>query len=179
MEQLKRLKVKRFVSDHVDNPFPGGQLPWQVYHAVRNAVVRTCRRYGPTGPMGEVRIDGEVADPYMHLAQDINSWEAGDPDPTYFILDDQLNHERYIYAELLDADALTVEWLAAVVAALREFPGWGLAVSNIPDAYVLIFGDKLLVKGRAFESCRDAVAVAGAAQQQLRRGPKRWWEFWK
>ena len=179
MKYLKRLKVKRFVSDHVHNPFPGGKLPWQVYHTVRNAIVRTCRRYGPTGPMGELRIDDEVDDAYMHLVENPDSWEDGDPDPFYFILDDQLNHERYLYAELLKADAFNLDWLSGVVATLREHPGWGIGIGHIPESYILIFGDKLLVKGRPFERCVDVVTVVETAQRLLRRGPKRWWEIWK
>jgi len=53
---LDSLKVIPFTRDRVPNEYPGGDLPWQMYHGVRNALVQTCRRYGPTGPMGVVKI---------------------------------------------------------------------------------------------------------------------------
>jgi hypothetical protein len=31
MEKLKRLKIKRFVTDHAHNPYPEGELPWRVW----------------------------------------------------------------------------------------------------------------------------------------------------
>src|SRR5262249_50885356 len=97
---LDSLKVKAYTRDRVPNDYPGGDLPWQTYHTVRNALVRTCRRYGPTGPMGVLKIVPDVENPLRMLAEDPDFWERGDPDPMYFILDDQLNHERYCYAEL-------------------------------------------------------------------------------
>src|SRR3954449_5051814 len=98
MSDLGRLRVAPFAEGRVSNPYPGGELPWRVYHAVRNGVVRACRRHGPTGPMGECAIDPGRAAP------DIRSWGRGDKDPDYFILDDQLNHERYLYDELYGRD---------------------------------------------------------------------------
>ncbi len=180
MGGLKRLKVKHFVTNHVQNPFPGGRLPWQVYHTVRNAIVRTCREYGPTGPMGEVQIADDVDNPYTHMCEfedPYSWWEQGDPDPVYYILDDQLNHERYLYAELYGE--FDPGWVHAVAHTLREFPGWGLGINHIPEAYVIIFGDKLLVKGRVLEPCQDADAVVEAVRRHLRRGPKKWWQFWR
>jgi hypothetical protein len=173
MNGLRRLKVRQFTNDRVPNPYPGGELPWHVFHTVRNAVVRACRQFGPVGPLGECPIDQGRDGP------DLRAWERGDADPAYFIVDDQPNHERYVYAELYGDDPFNPEWLAGVVIALRDFSGWGLGVSNIPDAYVLIFGDRLLVKGPIFRGCHDALDVVEAARRQLRRGPRKWWQFWR
>jgi hypothetical protein len=173
MRGLERLQVKRFTADRVPNRYPGGELPWQVYHAVRNAVVRASRRYGPTGPMGECPVDEG------REAPNLLAWPRGDPDPAYYVLDDQPGHERYVYVELYGVDPFNPGWLAGVAEALQEFPGWGLGVGNIPGGYVLIFGDRLLVKGRAFEGCQDAAGVVEAARRLFRRGVKRWWQFWR
>ncbi len=172
------LKLMPFTQDRMPNHYPGGKLPWQVYHTVRNALVRTCRRFGPTGPMGLVRIVPDVENRYEMLADDLNLWEAGDPDLMYYILDDPLNHERSCYAELYGADPFSAGWLLAVTQTLRRFDGWGLGVNNIPDSYVLIFGDRLLVKGR-LARCRSASEVVETATRLLRRGDKRWWQFWR
>jgi hypothetical protein len=166
---LDSLKVKSFTRDRVPNEYPGGDLPWQAYHRVRNALVQTCRRYGPTGPMGVIKIVPQVEFPLRMLAEDRHFWEWGDPDPMYFILDDQLNHERYCYAELNGEDPFNAGWLLSITEALREFDGWGLSVNNIPDSYVLIFGNQLLVKGR-LAKCRTAIEVVEEAGRLLKPG---------
>jgi hypothetical protein len=112
------------------------------------------------------------------LAEDTQSWERGDPDPWYYIIDDQYNHERYCYAELYGDDPFNVGWLVSLMATLREFDGWGLGVNNIPDSYVLIFGKRLMVKGR-LAKCKSAQEVVATASKLLKRGDKRWWQFWK
>jgi hypothetical protein len=178
VKDLDSLKVVPFNRDRVPNDYPGGDLPWQMYHSVRNALVRTCRKYGPTGPMGVVKIIPDVEDPYRMLAQDRDFWESGDPDPWYFIIDDQYNDERYCYAELYGDDPFNASWLLSITATLREFEGWGLGVKNIPESYVLIFGKRLLVKGQ-LAKCRSAAEVVATACRLLKRGDKRWWQFWK
>jgi len=127
---LDSLKVVPFVEEHLWNDYPEGNLTWQMYHSVRNDIVRVCRRYGPTGPMGEVKIDVEVADPYAHIAEDIDFWEDGDPNPAYYILTDQYNHERYCYAELFGDDPFNAGWLLSITAVSREHMSWGLTSAN-------------------------------------------------
>jgi hypothetical protein len=78
---LEALKIVPFTRDRVPNDYPGGELPWQVYYTVRNALVQTCRKFGPTGPMGVVKIVADVADPIKMLAVDPDFWQRGDTDP--------------------------------------------------------------------------------------------------
>lgn len=168
---LDSLTVKAYTQDRVPNDYPGGNLPWQTYHTVRNALVQTCRRYGPTGPMGVIRIVQDLENPLMMLGEDLDFWKLGDPDPAYFILDDQLNHERYCYAELYGDDAFNAGWLLSITETLREFDGWGLGVKNIPDSYLLIFGNRLLVTGQ-LAKCKTAIDVVAKASLLLKRGDK-------
>jgi hypothetical protein len=149
-----------------------------MYHGVRNALVQTCRRYGPTGPMGVVKIVPGVESPYMMLSEDLHFWERGDPDPMYYVLDDQLNHERYCYAELYGNDPFSAGWLQSVTTTLREFDGWALGVSNIPDSYVLIFSERLMVRGR-LAKCKSASEVVEMACRLLKGGGRRWWQLWR
>jgi hypothetical protein len=176
---LDSLKVVRFTEERSPNDCPGGNPPWQVYHTVRNAVVRVCREYGPTGPMGEVKIVEDVADPYMQLAEDQDFWERGDLDPSYYIIPDQLNQERYLHAELYGDDPFNADWLLSVTAALQEHKGWGLGIGNIANNYVLIFGKRLMVNGRQLGRCKSAAEVVETVRQLLKAGDKRWWQFWK
>ena len=163
MDALDQLRVVSYTEERIPNPYPKGSLPWQIYHKVRNAVVRTCRRHGPTGPMGICPISR------WRSAPDILKWESGDPDPVYYVIDDQYNDERYLYAELLGEDAFRPEWLADIATTLTGHPGWGLGVNNIPDHYMLIFSDKLMVNGSRLSSCKHAREVVQAARDLLRR----------
>jgi hypothetical protein len=174
---LDSLKVRAFTRDRVPNEYPGGDLPWQMYHGVRNALVQTCRRFGPTGPMGVVTITADVDDPYRASANG-DFWERGDPNPAYYIIDDQYNHERYCYAELYGDDPFNAGWLLAITATLSEFDGWGLGINNIQSSYILIFGNRLLVKGH-LAKCRTASEVVTEARRLLKRGDKKWWQFWR
>jgi hypothetical protein len=160
----------------VPNPFPGGNCPWQVYHTVRNSLVKTCRRFGPTGPIGTLQIIPNVEDLNDLLVKNFTLWESGDPDPMYYILDDQLNSERYCYAELYGNDPFNAGWVLAIAQALKDFDGWGLGVQNIPDSFILIFCDRLLVNGR-LAWCQTASQVVEEADRLLKRGNKKWWQF--
>src|SRR2546423_1725916 len=113
---METVRIVPFTEDRVPNDYPGSDLPWQIYHSVRNALVQTCRQYGPTGPMGTVKIAPNVDDPYMMLARDRGFWQSGDPDPWYYIAADQYNHERYCYAELYGEDPSNAGWLLSVMA---------------------------------------------------------------
>ena len=177
---LDWLRVVPYTRDRIPNLYPGGELPWQVYHTVRNALVRVCRRYGPTGPMGELTIDDNEENLMEYLAAtDLQAWESGDDDPMYWIIDDQYNHERYCYAELHGNDPFSAGWLLSVTMTLRDYDGWALGIVNIPDNYVLVFGNKLLVKGRQLSRCRSASEVVEAVGRLFQSGSKRWWKFWK
>ena len=163
MNTINYMKVIPYSEERVPNPYPKGPLPWQIYHKVRNAVVRTCRRHGPTGPMGECRISR------WRAAPNIFKWQRGDPDPVYYIIDDQYNDERYLYAELLGQDPFNLTWLADIGKTLEEFPGWGIGVNNIPGHYIIIFYEKLLVNGPRLSTCKKASEVVDTVKELLRQ----------
>ncbi|MDX1962912.1 MAG: hypothetical protein SFX18_07155 [Pirellulales bacterium] len=175
---LEKLKVKPFTQDRIPNDYPGGKLPWQTYHTVRNALVQTCRRFGPTGSLGVVKIAWDVKDVYLMAMQDKNFWEHGDKNPMYYLLEDQYNNEQYCYIELYGDNPFNADWLIAITETLREFDGWGLGVNNIPDSYVLIYGKGLMVKGN-LAKCKSAHQVVERASYLLKRGDKKWWQFWR
>ncbi len=167
---ITRLNVIRFTKERVPNPYPEGELPWQIYQGVRNAIVLACRKHGPTGPMGEVRIVEGVDDPYRQLFKQPGFWERGDPNPCYYVIPDQYNHERYLYAELYGDDPFHPAWIQDVVETLGQYPRWGLGINNIPDGYVLMFADRLMVKGPIFGRWPSAPQVIEIVRRQLRQG---------
>src|SRR6516164_468122 len=60
MSDLEWLKVEAFTAKRVRNELPGGNMTWQTFHAVRNAIVRACAKFGSTGPMGEIKLSNHV-----------------------------------------------------------------------------------------------------------------------
>ncbi len=179
MNDLDQLKVEAFTAKRVLNPYPGGKMPWQVFHTVRNAVVGTCRKFGTTGPMAEVTIDHDVDDPQRQAELDPDFWQHGDANPQYHIVEDPSGPERFIHAELHGKDAFNAKWLTAITTTLRDHRGWGVEIGNIPDSFVVIFSKRLLVRGRKLAKCKTAADVVQVAVRLLERGNKPWWQFWK
>ncbi|MBI3466578.1 MAG: hypothetical protein HY000_26490 [Planctomycetes bacterium] len=157
------LLIEHYTDDRIPNPYPDGSLPWQVYQAVRNAIVRTCRKHGPTGPMGECPLDAPVRSPYGLRG----AWPLGDDPCVFFVVDDQYNDERYIYLEVCREEQFTEHWLYNLSDALRDFPGWGIGIKNLNLAYILVFEDRLMVTGPIFEECEDVPSVVRAARKVL------------
>lgn len=135
--------VKHYSAERVPNPNPRGTTPWKRFEEVRAALVGVCRKYGVAGPDDK---------PY---------------DCDCYVVGDQYNDELYQYIEVYNRQLLSARWLQDMMAALRRFPGWGAGLSNIRFAYLLIFGDKLMVTGFPFAGCDDVESVAAAASANL------------
>jgi hypothetical protein len=161
MRDVAKLAVEHYTADRVDNPNPRGETPWHVYHTVRNAMVRCCRKHGPVGPLGVLPFDAK------RPQFEVEAWERGDEQPVYWIVDDQYNDEMYLYMELEDASGCTSDWLADVTQTLAQFPGWGIGVVSLKRGYVLIFADRLMVQGPGFQGCRDVSSVLKAMREQV------------
>jgi hypothetical protein len=179
MSDLNDLKVEAFTAKRVRNDYRGGKMTWQTYHAVRNAIFRTCRKFGTAGPMGEIKLDPDVADLNVHLKDNPRFWLHGDNDPQYHIADDAMGNECFVYVTLHGEKPFREEWLAAIVTTLKDHRGWAVEIGNIPESMVLIFSKRILVKGRQISRCKTAAQVVEMATQLLEKGPKKWWEFWK
>jgi hypothetical protein len=179
MSDIKELKVEAFTAKRVRNEHPGGRMTWQIFHTVRNAIVRTCRKFGSTGPMGEIKLDLQVTDLNVHLVDDPHFWLPGDDDAQYRIAEDAIGNERFVRVTLHGDNPLTVQWLAAIVAVLHDHRGWAVEIGNIPDSSLLIFSKRILVRGRQLGRCKTAAEVVEVASRLLKQGPKQWWQFWK
>ena len=157
--------IEHYTVEHVPNPNPAGDVSWQIYHTVRNAVLQCCKQFGPSGPMGECPITDASEPP--------QEWPVGDPHPIdYFVVDDQYNHKRYVYVEVVRPTAFMRKWLLELVRAMGQFPGWGVGVMAFEKAYILAFGDRLMVTGEIFAACTDFVGVVHSGQHALATMPK-------
>jgi len=158
--------IEHYTTERVPNPYPVGNLPWQVYHTVRNAVLRCCRKHGRAGPMGECPISDDKQIPFV-------DWHCGDRDPLdFFVVDDQYNDECYIYIEIVRPRAFTDAWLRDLMRTLAVHPGWGVGILAWPKAYMLAFAERLMVTGKLFEQCRDFDCVVREGQKAIAK-PRR------
>jgi len=84
-----------------------------------------------------------------------------------YLVDDQYNAERYHYMGVYKPAVLTPNWLGDTTGVPRNYPGWGAAVKNLLNAYLLIFADRLLVTGSGFRRCKDAASVLEAVKELI------------
>jgi len=114
------------------------ELETGAWYAVRKCVLLESSCYGHVGP--------------------------DDPSDTkqFWLVDDCLNDKCFQYMEILDPSVATKDWIAAMIHVLQAFPKWGLGVTNLSDGYLLIFGDRLMVTGPSFASCRTVSDVGKA-----------------
>ncbi len=153
--------IEHYTAKRIPNPYPGGELPWQIYHTLRNAVFRGCRKFGKVGVMGVCPITDDTEIPF-------HNWHVADRDAIdFFVVDDQYNDERYIYVEIELPSAFTERWLRGLMRILTDYPGWGVGIEGLPQAYILAFADKLMVSGRIFKKCRDLECIVRQGQAIL------------
>ncbi|HTU90029.1 MAG TPA: hypothetical protein VMF69_08025 [Gemmataceae bacterium] len=116
---------------------------WDVYEDIGNL----CRKYGPVGP--DDRDAGYDYDDFV-----------------FWVVEDQYNNERYHYVEVCRPEGMTKNWLLDLASLLkRKWPRWGVSV-RIPAGHLMVFGDRLMVRGPTFRRCttvRHLIALARKA----------------
>jgi len=135
------LTVEHYTASRINNPNPAGETPYEVFWEVYEAIEVTCRRYARVGPF--------------------------DREPDLWLVADQYNSELYHYLQIHKRSLGRPELLIDLAKTLRHFPGWGIGISNIRFAYLLIFESKLMVTGWPFARCNDVEAVADALSRSL------------
>jgi hypothetical protein len=129
------------------------QFTWKEFYDFRNHVIRTLRRFGSAGPLGEadLSIDDEDEEP---------AFEDGVvEEPDFFVVDDMWNeHDRLSVVES-DAKHISAALMEALVDAAGRFPGWRVSM-RLGDCGLNVFGDKVLVGGRRFWDCATVDELA-------------------
>jgi hypothetical protein len=154
------LKIVHYDND-CGNPIEGG-IGWRLFHCVRNAVVRVCQTFGPTGPMGERPLGNDD-----DLASQ-GKWPLGDRDPVYWVRDDQYNAmDGYVYVDVNRKDGMSEEWLSAIAQCVATHKPWAVCISNLSTGYIIVFCDRILVTGEVFVDCRSVEDVVLCARDLL------------
>jgi len=86
--------------------------------------------------------------------------------PDFFVLDDKMNDERYIYVEASSAH-FSERWIASVVKCLGASPGWGVGITNLKNGYLIILENILLVNGPIFDGADTIRMVVEVARDNL------------
>ena len=120
--EARNLRVVHFSDKRITDPAGKTMLPWRVYQSARNAVLEACRPFGSIGGMEACPIVEGLSDEVIE-----QEWKGGEWNPAFFIVDDQLNYERYLYIEIFDAEAVTMDWLVEVVKSLEHWSEWEFA----------------------------------------------------
>lgn len=132
--------VVQYDSDHVANPNPNGETPFEDFWKVRDSILKASQKHGDTGP--ESRSDS----------------------PRYWLVEDQYNDELYQHMEVYEPNGWTTEWLLALIDSLREHKPWAVSIGNIDQGHLLIFGDRIMATGPTFAKCSDLESVVIAAR---------------
>lgn len=156
--------IEHYSQERIPNPHPDGSVSWQLYHTVRNSVLRCCRDFGIAGAMGECPISDDEGIDYLN-------WPVENRKPLdFYVCDDQYNSERYVYVEVENARVFTEKWLQGLMRTIAEYPGWGIGIKGLRDGYILVFADKLMVAGPTFGHCNDIVSVVRAGKSSFVMG---------
>ncbi len=160
---MRDLRIVHYVDTHIVDPRGQTTLPWEEYQAARNKILEVCRRFGTIGPMDLYPLQEGLTKDDAHRL-----WKSSPLyDPDFFVVDDQLNDERYIYVEI-NGSAFSKEWIGDICDTLDEMRGWGVAVKNILNGYLILFPALLLVNGSVFQNCIDLECVTNICGKHLR-----------
>jgi hypothetical protein len=159
----KYLRIVHYADRRINDPQGAFPLSWHEFQSMRNLVLQICRRYGTIGPMELCPIQKGLSEPDIYRL-----WKHSEvAQPDFYVLDEQLNNERYIYIEVNGKAAFTSDFVIEISGALDGRPGWGIAVKNIQNGYLIIFGSIVLVAGPVFEGRDDLESIVAICREHL------------
>ena len=127
------------------------------FYELRNSVLRICHHFGTVGCAGDYQWNEEEEGPYLAETE-----IAGNENPDFFVVDELWNPvDKYVRVEPERSSLITLELLSSLAEALSDYPDWAIGV-YLEDGCILIFPEKLMVKGSRFGTCFDVVSVASA-----------------
>ncbi len=163
MKSPCHLRIVHYSDKRVADPRGATALSYQDFHRARNAVLATCRLFGTVGAMAEYPLDASLTE----IASDAAWAVTPHSKPDFFVVDDQLNNDRYIYIEISPQVHVSSEWLCAMATCLLALDGWGIAITNVTNGYVIVLAQVLLLHGPVFDGCKDLEEVAYALRMHL------------
>jgi hypothetical protein len=148
--------------DHAQGP--GYDVDETSFLRARNDIVEACVRHGTVGPCGKWN-EGE--DTYV-------GFELGAPQPKFDIDMEWRNTEHYLYlCSDEKASAISHDWLRDVQATLAErLPLWALCVTDLDEACILIFHNKIMLSGKLFAGVGTIEDLIRSWKDQRRRSSR-------
>ena len=166
-DEISDLPIIHFSTDFLEGDYGLGlddrsdlnvPMPmFRQFYDLRNSVLRACRRFGSVGAAGDYQWDEEEAGPYLAESEIV-----GDSDPEFFVVDEMWNPiDKYIKVEPTSSHLINFGLLSSLVEAVRSYPGWAVGV-YLEDCCVLVFAEKLMVKGPRFKNSFTVLSVIAA-----------------
>ena len=157
------LRIVHYTDKHIVDPRGKSELPEREYQTARNEILEVYRRFGTIGPMDSWPVAGGLSEREIWAL-----WKASpENNPDFYVLDDQLNYERYIYIEIGNRNALSEGWMSCISSKLKELDGWGVGITNIRNGYLILLNSAVLVNGPVFAECKDLNCVVDACREHL------------
>ncbi|MEQ8786112.1 MAG: hypothetical protein RIC55_07425 [Pirellulaceae bacterium] len=144
--------VATFDSDYIKNPPSPDELAETEYGAtkhdcswagLREDLVFICAKHGHVGPDDPI------------------------PSPQFYVPDDQYNNERYHYLQVFDPDCVTLAWLADLMNAVQEYDGWGICIPSLTQGMMVVFDDRIMLRGERLRRCRTPADVVAAVKELI------------
>lgn len=152
---LEAIRVVHFTDEHVFDPLGAREeLSEREYNDARNHLLEICQKHGKAGPLD---FDDDESD------ED----KLEDIDEDFWVVEDQLNYERYLYMEINSPKKVTANWLNDVLQFDAKFSAWGVCVTNIKLGYLIILPPVLLVMGPAFAGAKTGADCLKVLQMSL------------
>lgn len=136
-------EILRSAEGYIPNPHLDGETPFEEFWTVRSKVLAGTGPYGKTDP------------------------DDGSDSPDFWLVEDQLNHERYQLMEFNSAEAVSVELFESLSSALKATEGWGIIINGFDYGHILLFEDRLVLAGSLFDGCTTIENVASAVKRGI------------
>jgi hypothetical protein len=137
-------RVVHFVGVIVDPDAHEQTLSFEQYHHARNFLVDACRQHGTVGSLGKY-----APDQFPKLR-----FEAGDRNPDFYVIDDQLNYSRNLLVALRSPDCVSIDWFESLDQALWKLPGWSVELLNLKNSCIVAMAGIVMICGHAFTDCQ-------------------------
>jgi len=136
VQPMPEIELQHSTGDYIPNPHPNGETPFEEFWDVRSSILTAVNEHGKTGP--ESNADG------------VDFW----------LVEDQLNDERYHRMEVYSSAAFSVDMIKSLATALRDHVGWGISIGGYDNGNLVLFADRLVLIGNLFEGCGSLGDVA-------------------
>ncbi len=94
-------------------------------------------------------------------------FESGPNVYSIYLSEDLLSLDRYLYVEFVSATAVNSNVFDKFVEAIEALDGWAISIGGMRDGYVIVFSDRICVRGKPFASANTLSEVVQIVASNL------------